>query len=231
MPDVNSQAAQVEQVIQPGAQVPESTPTGNTQTEPQTESAPTLEDYRKIAREEAVRAAQSQVAKGENRINLRIQEQFAALTLNKAALGLSDDQVAQAKEKIYRDVMFSAEEPQTSASQTPDVDQAIRYMNAEIDNVFAEVGTSVTSADPEFKDLQKVIDTAWNDPRGLTKIIRAADKAATAKAGRIASQNGNAQARVIGGGAQGTSDPNDISGITDAKELYRLGEKKFGGKK
>jgi len=230
MPDVNSQAALDGQVSPSSVPVPESTPAGNTQTEPQKETAPTLEEYRAIAREEALRAAQSQVAKGENRINQRIQEGFAALNLNKAVLGYSDEQVAQAKQKIINNA-FTAEEAPTSAPQAPDADQAIRYMNAEIENVFAEVGTSATSADPEFKDLQAAIDQAWNDPRGLTKIIRAADKAATAKAGRIASQQKNASARVIGGGAQGTSDPNDISGITDSKELYRLGEKKFGGRK
>ena len=205
MPEEISQAVSAELVTPQDTQVPESTPAGNTQPEPQTEQKPlTLEDVQRVAREEATRIAQSQVAKGENRIEKRIQEQLAALNASKGVLGLSDQQIEQAKQKIVTEA-YTTPEPQagTPTSEpgaTPDVDQAIQYMNAEIENVFAEVGTSVTSADPEFKDLQAVIDAAWNDSKGLVKILRAADKAATAKAGRLQASRETAPARVVGGG-------------------------------
>src|SRR5689334_22701689 len=103
MPEPTSQAAQPEPVTPAGAQVPEFAPeTGSTPAaEPQTEQKPlTLEDYRKIAREEATRIAQSQVAKGESRIQKQIQEKFDALEKTKTTLKLSDDQVKQAKQDI-----------------------------------------------------------------------------------------------------------------------------------
>lgn len=200
MPDVTPQAVPVELVAPQGTKVPESTPQGNTQPELQKDVPLTLETVRQLAREEATRIAQSQVAKGENRINQRIQEQFAALNLNKSALGLTDEQVTQAKQRIVTDAYTAEDVPQTSAPSTPDVDQAIQYLNAEIGNVFAEVGTTVTPADPEFKNLQATVDAAWNDPRGLTKILIAANQAANAKAQRVAALQENATARVVSGG-------------------------------
>ena len=206
MPEETSKATPPEQVTPTGAQVPESTTSEvSTQAEPQTEQKPlTLEDVQRVAREEATRIAQSQVAKGENRIEKRIQEQLAALNASKGVLGLSDQQIEQAKQKIVTEA-YTTPEPQTETPTSepgakPDVDQAIQYMNAEIENVFAEVGTSVTSADPEFKDLQAVIDAAWNDSKGLVKILRAADKAATAKAGRLQASKETAPARVVSSG-------------------------------
>jgi hypothetical protein len=156
---------------------------------------------RLLAREEATRIAQSQVAKGENRINERIQAQFAALNLNKQALGLTEEQVTQAKQRIVTDA-FTVEEAPTSATPAPDVDQAIQYLNAEIGNVFAQVGTNVTPADPEFQKLQATVDAAWNDPQGLTKILLAAQNAASTKAQRVAALQETAAARVVGGGGQ-----------------------------
>jgi hypothetical protein len=211
MPEEISQAAQTGAVQPAGAQVPEPTTAQvSTQTEPRTEEKPlTIDEMRRIAVEEATRIAQSQVAKGENRIEKRIQEQVAALKLNAGVLGLSEEQVTQAKQKIVTEA-YTAEPPQAGAptsdpNAAPDVERAIQFMNAEIGNVFAEVGTSVTSADPEFKELQGTIDRAWNDPKGLTKILLAASKAASAKAGRIASQQENAQARVVSGGGESTT--------------------------
>jgi len=227
MPEETSQATA--ETIVPQVTVPETAPAGTTQTEPQKETPLTAEDYRRIAHEEAMRVAQSQVAKGENRIQKLIQEKFTALEQTRGTLGLSEEQVNQAKQKIVTEAYSAPEEPVNTVS--PDVDQAIQFMNAEIQNVFAELGTTVSPSDPEFRDLQAKVDSAWNDPKGLAKILLAASKAATAKAGRLAKQTETASARVIGGGEGVTSNPNDISGITDSKELYRLGEEKIRGKK
>lgn len=206
MPIENSQAATPELVTPQAAQVPEQAPNTSAQTEPQTEEPINREVVEQIAREVATRIAQSQVAKGENRINEVIQNKFKALEESKGALNLSDDQVAQARQKIVVDAYSAVEETPTNVpAQSPDVDQAIQFMNAEIGNVFAEIGTSVTKADPEFADLQKAVNDSWNDPRGLVKILRAAEKAATAKAERTAKQQENAQARVVSGGGEATT--------------------------
>lgn len=206
MPEPTSQATPQEPVTPEGVQVPEFTPeTGSPQPEPQTEKPPTLEDFRRIAREEATRVAQSQVAKGETRIRKEIQEKFAALDQTRSTLNLSDQQVAEARQKIVAEVYSSTdeEEPPTEQPQPQvesDVDQAIQFMNAQIGIVFAEAGQSVTKTDPEFPDLQKAINAAWSDPNGLAKILTAAHKAAIAKTTRLQRTQQTAAGRVIGGG-------------------------------
>ena len=221
MPEVNSQAGEEIAAQDQGLAANQAAP----QTDPQQEQGPlTVDDYRKIAREEARREAQSQVAKGENRINQRIKEQLGALKLNQQALGLSDDQVAQARQKIVADA-FAAEDAETHASSTapePDIDHGIRYLNDRIDEVFEVVGTSIEKGDPEFPKLQKVIDESWNDPKGLTKIELAAQKFATEKAARIASSRDGASARVMSGGDAATSgEAPAASGMDYLKRAYK----------
>lgn len=207
MPNEISQAAIEELVTPQAAQVPEQTPVVSVQAEPQKEETINLETIQRVAREEATRIAQSQVAKGENRIQKLIQDKFAALEQTRETLGLSDEQVNQARQKIVVNAYSAVEETNTNvpAQPSPDVDRAIQYVNAEIGNVFAEVGTSVTKADPEFAVLQKAVNDSWNDQRGLVKILRAAEKAATAKAERTSKQQENAQARVVSGGGEATT--------------------------
>lgn len=212
MPEPISPAALPEPVTPTSVETPEITPSPevSSQPEPQTETPLTPEQVaaiEKIADQRAFRIAQSQVAKGENRIQKLIQDKFAALDQTKGALGLSDEQVAQARQKIVADVYSATEEPPTSTPPPtePSVDELIQFMNAQIKSVFDDIGTAVTKADPEFADLQKAVDASWNDPNGMTKIIRAADKAATAKAARLQKQNQNAAARVVGGGGPQSS--------------------------
>jgi hypothetical protein len=210
MPEPTSQAAPAELVTPTSAQVQEPiTPKAETPIEPQTETPLTPEQIaaiEKIADQRAARIAQSQTAKSENRIQKQITDRFAALNQTKDTLGLTDDQIRQAQNKIVTEAYASPPEETTPTTQpapeVPDTDEAIQYMNAQIANVFEEVGTTVTRADPEFADLQKAVDSAWNDPKGLVKILRAADKAANTKATRLQAQSRNAAARVVGGGSQ-----------------------------
>lgn len=227
-----SQAEPVE-IITPEAEVQETVPEGDAPAEPQTEKPLTTEDYRRIAREEATKVAQSQVAKGENRINQRIQEKFGALEESKGVLKLSDEQVQQARRDIVTDAYSEPAAQSQAGAQSPVDGNPIQVLNGYLGAVFEEVGVVVTANDPEFKKLQDAIDEAWtiDGPQGLVKVQRAAIKAAESKAARLEAQKKNAAARVAGGGEGSTSDPSNISNITDAKELYRLGEKKVGGGK
>lgn len=213
MPEDISQAVPPEPVAPSSTQVQETiTPQVNPPIEPQTETPlltpEQIAAIEKIADQRAARIAQSQSAKSENRIQKLIQEKFAALNATKDTLGLSDDQVKQAQQKIVTEAYASppAEGSETPATNQPettattDADQAISYMNAQIQNVFDEVGATVTKADPEFAELQKAVDAAWNDPKGLVKILRAADKAATTKAARLQASSKTAAARVVSGG-------------------------------
>lgn len=231
MPAENSQALPVEEV-----QVQETTPAGETPVEPQTEKPLTLEDVRKLMRDEITPIIQSQVAKGENRIEKRIQERFAALEENKSTLKLTDDQVAEAKRAIISEEQMNAYSPAQSptgeaAAPAPELEleQMERFVANQIEATFQEVGVRVT---PDDVDEFKTINAAWNDPNGsLAKTLIAVTKAAEAKAARLALQKQNAAARVVSGGAESTSDPNNISNITDAKTLYRMGEAKLSKRK
>lgn len=229
MPDDISQALPVEEV-----QVQETTPAGETPVEPQTEKPLTLEDVRKLLRDEVTPIIQSQVAKGENRIEKRIQERFAALEENKSTLKLTDDQVAEAKRAIISEEQMNAYSPAQSptgeaAAPAPELEQMERFVANQIEATFQEVGVRVT---PDDVDEFKTINAAWNDPNGsLAKTLIAVTKAAEAKAARLALQKQNAAARVVSGGAESTSDPNNISNITDAKTLYRMGEAKLSKRK
>jgi len=224
MSDDNSQAATEE--ITEEAQVQETaTPAEEVspQAEPQTEKPLTAEDYRRIAREEAKKVAQSQVAKGENRINQRIQEKFGALEESKGVLKLSDEQVQQARRDIVTDA-YSEPAAQTGAP-APVAGDPIQVLNGYLGAVFEEVGTAVTANDPEFKGLQEAIDVAWtiDGPQGLVKVQRAAIKAAESKAARLEAQRKNAAARVAGGGEGNTS---GASPASSANELWNKAYKK-----
>lgn len=207
-----SQAAPQEPVTPESVEAPEITPSQEPQKQtekptPAEEKPLTREQILQLVRTETGVVASKWLTKGENRIQKLIQEKFGALEQTKGALGLSDEQVTQAKQKIVTDAYSSTEEPQTEqpTSDTPTADEAIQYINAQIKDVFDEVGVTVTKSDPEFADLQKAVDASWNDPKGLVKILRAADKAATAKAARLQKQNQTAVARVVGGGGERTA--------------------------
>lgn len=188
----------------------------------------TIEDVQR----EATRIAQSMVAKGENRINQSIREQIDALNKSKDILGLTPQQVDQARQKIVTEAYTAAAQPEQPAEQPVNLPDPNQFLDAQLKVVYQEVGTTIEASDPEAAGLQATIEAVFNDPNGLTKILFAAQKAAAAKATRLQQRQETAGARVVsGGGQQTTTDPNDISGITDSKELYRLGEKRISGKK
>ena len=223
LPDT-SQATPPESVTPTSAQVQEPiTPTQvETPAEPQKETPLTLEDYRKIAREEATKIAQSQVAKGEGRIQKLIQAKFEALNQTKDTLGLTEDQVKQAQQKIVTEAYSSTEEPPKTTQSTPeapDADQAIQFMNAQITRVFGKVGQTVTKADPEFVELQKAVDASWNNEDGLVEILLAANEAATKKAIRLQASSRNAAARVTSGGQTSGGQVQQPTSAHDAWEV------------
>lgn len=230
MPDEISQALPEGQLE---AQVQEATPQQETPTEPQTEKPITLEDVRKLMRDEFTPIIQSQVAKGENRIDKRIQERFAALEQNKGALRLTDEQVATAQQEIIREEQMNAYKPanpQTNGTAQPEIDPngMERFVTDQIEQVFKKYGDRVTPNDAEFK----IIDAAWNDPNGsLADTLLAVSEATQKMVARKALQKKNADARVLGSGGGKPTNPNDISNITDTEQLYALGEQKLRSKK
>ena len=110
--------------------------------------------------------------------------------------------VAQKYEDTEEEETDEAQDVQAS---TPATDQAIRYLNDQISDVFAEIGTTVQKGDPEFKDLQAAVDKFWTDPKGLAKILIATQKAATAKQARLQQNSRGAAGRVTGASGERTT--------------------------
>lgn len=206
MPDEISQALPEGQLE---AEVQETTPQQETPAEPQKEKPITLEDVRKLMRDEFTPIIQSQVAKGENRIDKRIQERFAALEQNKGALKLTDEQVATAQQAIIQEEQMNAYKPanpQTNGTAQPEIDPngMERFVMDEIERVFQKHGDRVTPNDAEAK----IIDAAWNDPNGsLADVLLAVNEATQKMVARKALQKKNADARVVSGGESKTNQP------------------------
>ena len=229
MAEQTSPAASQEPVTQQDAITPEFTPgQGRPQPESQSEATPLTPEQiaviERIADQRAAAIANSQVQRGEARIQKLIQEKFKALEATAPTLGLSKDQIDQAKQKIVTEAYGSSETTQTNqpAPSQADNDQAIQFMNAQIGIVFKEVGTSVTKSDPEFTALQRVIDESFTDEDGLAKILLAAQRAASTKAARLQTHTENAAGRVIGGGQPtGGQAPRPTSAHSAWSEAYK----------
>lgn len=172
----------------------------------------TLQDVERIAEDRATRIAQSLVDKAEYRISQKAHAQIQALELNKSVLGLDDQQVQQAKQKIIMDELTAQPQPSEPPSPQPvSQSQPGDVVSAYVNDIAEANGTQIDKNDPEWRDLQTVIDATWNDPKGAAKVAVAVNKYATAKAARLASNQQSADARVSsGGGSAGnnTLDPN-----------------------
>lgn len=143
--------------------------------------------------------------------NTRIDEQLTTIRnlLEKPGVTLTPEQEAALREDLGNRYDAAETQEQPGQVQAPTGDQLVAQF---VSDVFAEVGTQVTVNDPEYKDLQKVIDASWNDPKGGVKVTAAALKAASQKAERIKADQESAPARVVGGGGISTNgqtiDPN-----------------------
>lgn len=212
-----------QQVVAPGSATPENA--SSPEQQPQENKPLTMQDVERVAEEKATRIAQSLVDKAEYRISTKAQEQIKALELNKGVLGLDDQQVQTAKQKIIMDELTATPQPGEPPSPPQPVSQAQPEGDpvAEfVSDIFKEVGTTVTPNDPEWAELQKALDANFTNPKGAIPVSRAAIKAAEAKAARIATNQEGAAARVSGHGATVTGLPADAP----AKDLWAAAYKK-----
>jgi hypothetical protein len=158
----------------------------------------TIADVERIAEEKATRIAQSMVDKAENRISKKAQDQIKALELTAQTLGLSAEQMAQAKSQIvYNDLTTPAEPaspaPSSQQNQRPELDPVIQ----ETLDVFQAEGISIDVSDPEYKPLDNIL----RDPNGNIHLYRKElYKQIEAKRQRTASLTDKAAARVVSGG-------------------------------
>ena len=165
----------------------------------------TIADVERIAEEKATRIAQSMVDKAENRISKKAQEQIAAIDTSRQALGLSDEQVTQAKQRVIFDDLTAkptAEQaspaPQTQPNQQPtEIDPVI----AETLDVFKAEGVTIETSDPEYKPLDAIL----KDPNGnIHQYRKELFRQIEIKRARVVTNQQQAPARVISGGQSQT---------------------------
>lgn len=184
-----------------------------------TETKPlTIEDVRA----EATRIAQSFVDKAENRISAKAQEQINALKLTQGALGLTDEQVETAANKIVLNDLKAPRTEQASSApqtQTNQPAQAIDPVIQETLDVFKSEGITIDTTDPEYKPLDAIL----RDPNGnIHQYRKALFAQIEAKRTRVAASQATAPARVLSGGQQTTGEAN-LSGSAhdDWQNVYK----------
>lgn len=157
---------------------------------------------RSIAEEIATRTAQSLVDKSAARLSRQAQDQIAALQINKETLGLNDEQVTAAKQRIVMHDLTTPAAAGTQISNPPPSNEApLHPIIAETFDIFKEEGIAIQESDPEYK----IIADALQDPQGSpSKYRKVLYKQIEAKRQRQASINETATVRSPGGGGNTT---------------------------
>ena len=202
MADLDNPTGQVGETITPD---PTSEPTTSVEGEAQEQQQEqpkyvTKEELDGFAEEVLRRAKQSDRDRSK-----RIESELGKITtlLTKAGTQVTPEQEVKLRNQII-DEIDGPEQPEgQSAAPLAAPDPAAAVDNF-LNGIFEEVGAKVTTNDPEWKELQKVLDDNFNNPAGLPKVIVAATKAAEAKRDRTASLQETAAARVGGSGSHAT---------------------------
>lgn len=141
--------------------------------------------------------------------------------LSKTGVQLAPEQELKMREEIGARIDEVAEEPQTQAGPASP-QGADQFIASFVNDVFDKVGVRVTTQDPQWKELQAVIDANWNNPKGHIEVMMAATKAAQEK---LAAKNSNfetASARVFGSGGAGQSTGTPDAPASDLwKQAYK----------
>lgn len=173
----------------------------------QQEQTPALDEakVRQIATEIATRTAQSLVDKGTSRIEKLVAERIQALEVTRKSLGLSDEQVEEAKRKIVVDAITQereapAAEPASPATKPVSGQPLHPILEAAVE-MMAQQGVAVDEGDPEFAMIKADLEA----PTPSAKLLVSLQGAINKKAARLASQKENADARIPGASGSGTS--------------------------
>jgi hypothetical protein len=184
----------------------------------------TKEELEQIMAETLRRAKQSDKDRAK-----QIDEKLNAITTRLQSGGnqLTPQQVNVLREQIEEEVHVEPKAEAQASAVPPEVQAQTDFVYAQMDATFADVGTVVTPNDPEWTEINAVL----NDPNGsLAKLIRVSARQAEAKAVRETAQKTQAAARVVGNTGGGTSNPNNISNINDSAALYAMGEERLKNK-
>ncbi len=193
--------------------------------EAQPEKPLTAEEYRQIAREEAIKAAQSFTDKAERRISEKAQAQIDALRMNQEVLGLSNEEMDAATTKIVvndikapRQAEQASPAPATQATQAQTQDD-LHPAVAAILEINETEGLAVDEADPEWI---KFVKPVWDNPKGtIPQLRKEYYLALDAKRQRQQQQQQQGPARVVGG----TPSTNAVAPQT-ARDMFKAAHTK-----
>ncbi|MBI5942877.1 MAG: hypothetical protein HY864_00795 [Chloroflexi bacterium] len=173
---------------------------GEAQETPVSPSYVTKEELDQILAENFRRTKQSE----RDRMK-QIDDKLSAIKTRLEAGGtqLTPQQVNALREQIEEEGGSEGQAAAQASATTPEMQAQAEFVYAQLEATFADVGTKVTPNDPEYREIQAVLD----DPKGsLPKLIRVAARQAEAKAERITSLKQGAAARAVSaGGMQSTS--------------------------
>lgn len=172
--------------------------------QPQPLTTEQMEAVQKIVAEQATRIAQSMVDKAENRISKKAQEQIEALKVTQQALGLSDEQVEQAANKIVlEDLKTVRGQASQQASTQQTATEQIHPVIAQTLKAFEIEGVTIEPTDPEYKPLDAILKDVNANEYVYFKELKTQIEA---KRQRTAANQQAAPARVVSGGQSQTTD-------------------------
>jgi hypothetical protein len=181
----------------------------------ETPKEPTIsvDEIRRIAREESLRASQSLTDKAEERIKKHLE------TLQAANVKVTPEQEQGLRSTITKEVMDEARGPASPQPVSGGDNPVMQFVSS----IMTEEGVQIEDGDPELGNLTK----ALADPKATQHSIhKALTQAIDAKRERQNTSNDKANLRVPGGNGSPVSS-DDISGITDSATLYMLGEERI----
>lgn len=135
--------------------------------------------------------------------------------LEAAGLQITPQQEAALRTQISEEVETTEFENDPEHG-TPD--NAPPSLDAFTADILEPFGVTVNPNSPHFPALNKVLQETWNDPNAGGIVTKALIKYGKAEAERIANQQTNADARVIG---QGGGAPSNVSADTPASNLWK----------
>ena len=189
-----------------GAATPSAeTSTPEQQTQPQ---ALTMEQIERLVTDKATRIAQSLVDKAASRLSQQAQEQIDALKLTQQALGLSNEQVEEAANKIVlndlkagRREQASTQQPDPQKQTQPD-EPPIHWAVQELLDIFKAEEVEITETDPGYKEINAILA----DKNGnIHQLRKTAYKFIEQKRAKSTDLQKNAAARVVTGGQPQTN--------------------------
>lgn len=173
--------------------------------------------------EQQKRIVQSTTDRVSNRIQADLKNLTAVLEFQKKqGVQITPQQEAAMRDAVIREAYAEGKPNADPSRQMQEYPEGEPYnpVAAEIANIMRLEGVPILDSDPEFEN----IETILQGPPNPAALRRALYEAIDAKRERLTTRKATAKARVLPSGSQTSASKNDISKITDSDELYAMAE-------